>query len=175
MTAKQIDRRTALRTGAGVGLALAVGAAATTTKPVAAQTTPGTRGTVSLAMAMAMLTAGEAKARAIGVPMSITIVDESGIQKAFHRMDGNVLASVQLSQAKAYTANAFRTSTQALSEQLATNPVRLAAITNIPNVTVLPGGLPIRAEGMVIGGVGVGGGSSEQDVEVATAALAALG
>ena len=135
----------------------------------------GNRGTITLAGAQALIAEAENVARQIGVPMSIAVVDESGILKAFSRMDGAGPASVDIVQAKAYTAAAFRTSTQALATRTANQPAQVASFTTLPRVTLLPGGVPIMQGGMVIGGIGVGGGTGQQDIEVAEAALAALG
>jgi len=106
--------------------------------------------------------------------MAICIMDESGVLKAFARMDGNSLASIELVQAKAFTSAAFRTPTHILAERNAADPTRVASLPNFPNVTFLGGGYPISAGGAVVGGIGVGGGSAQQDQEVAEAALAAI-
>jgi uncharacterized protein GlcG (DUF336 family) len=129
---------------------------------------------ISLAGAQAAIAAAESKAREIGVPMAICVVDESGVLKAFARMDGNSLASVALVQAKAFTAAAFRTPTHVLAERNAADPTRVASLPNFPNVTFLGGGYPIMVGGAVVGGLGAGGGSAQQDMEVAEAAVAAI-
>jgi len=129
------------------------------------------KGTITLAGANMLVTVAVAKATEIGVPMSVAIVDESGVLKAFNRMDGAGTAGVDIVQNKAYTAASFRTPTQALAQRLQDQPTQIASFTTTPRVTLLPGGLPISVGGVVIGGIGVGGGTGEQDVLVAQAAL----
>ena len=124
--------------------------------------------------APALVDAALARAQAIGVPMSVVVVDESGVLKAFARMDGNSQASVQLVQSKAFTANAFRAPTHVLAANNAADPTRVASIAAELNMTLLAGGYPIAAGGVVVGGIGVGGGSPQQDMEVAEAALTVL-
>jgi uncharacterized protein GlcG (DUF336 family) len=101
------------------------------------------RGSITLAGANALVAAAVAKALEIGVPMAIAVVDESGILKAFNRMDGAGTAGVDIVQNKAYTAAAFRTPTQALAQRLQDQPTQIASFTTTPRVTLLPGGLPI--------------------------------
>lgn len=173
--AGQVSRRGLMQAGAVVAGALAVGAMVAGDAAVAAAAdgpTSATRETVTLAGAQALIAAAMAKAQEIAVPMAIVIVDESGVMKAFARMDGNGLASVDIVQQKAYTAAAFRAPTHVLAQRNGTDPIRLASFTNLPRVTFLGGGYPISKNNVVIGGIGVGGGTPEQDMQVAEAALA---
>jgi uncharacterized protein GlcG (DUF336 family) len=133
-----------------------------------------TRETITAAAAQALIQTAFAKAQEVGVPMAVAVVDESGVLKAFGRMDGNSLASVALVQAKAFTAAAFRTPTHVLAERNQGDPARVASLPNFPGVTFLGGGYPVATGSTVIGGIGVGGGSAQQDQEVAEAALAAV-
>ena len=130
---------------------------------------------VSLDQALRVIQAGQQRAQRIGVPMDIVVVDSAGIVKALQRMDGNGQASPTLAPLKAQTANGFRTATHDLAAGVAANPARLASIASAPGFTLLGGGVPLRSGGVVIGAVGVGGGSEAQDVEVAQAAAAAIG
>jgi uncharacterized protein GlcG (DUF336 family) len=178
MNPRLSTRRDTLRIGGAVGVALAAGAALA--HPAAAQdATPAMGGasttvqTIAAATAARLIGASIEKANDIGVPMAIAIVDHSGLLKAFHRMDGlDRAVTVGLVQDKAYTAASFRTPTSQLGENAAGNPVFLASLTAIPNFTLIGGGYPITDGDVVIGGIGVGGGSPEQDMEVAEAALA---
>ena len=63
-----------------------------------------TKRTISGEMAAKMIEAVIAKAKSLGVPQIVSILDESGLLKAFHRMDGAPLISIEVSQNKAYTA-----------------------------------------------------------------------
>ena len=159
----------------GLGAAaLAVGAATVAATDLAEGASPAPdRATISFAEAHGALVAGEAKARAIGVPMYMLVVDESGIEKASARMDGNGLASLTLVPAKAKTAIAFRTPSGVLGDRLGTNIARIASFT-AAGFSLVGGGVPITRKGTIIGAIGVGGGTPEQDVEVAQAAVAAI-
>ncbi len=106
-------------------------------------------------------------------PMFIYVVDACGEEKASRRMDGNSPAAVALVPPKARTARAFRTPTVQLA-QGTTDPARIASFVGA-GFSLLGGGRPIVEEdGMVIGAIGVGGGSPDQDDEVAAAAVEAL-
>ncbi len=132
------------------------------------------RHTITLGGATALVAAAVAKAREIGVNVSVAVVDESGVLKAFARMDRAGPATVDIVPNKAYTAAAFRTPTQALAQRSQDQLTQAVSFANLPRVTLLPGGLPISVGGSVIGGLGVGGGTGDQDVEIAEAALAAV-
>ncbi|MCC6174009.1 MAG: heme-binding protein [Chloroflexi bacterium] len=171
-----ISRRAFGRVAAGLaaGAMLAHGAAPASTAH--AQTSISTtRDTITLDAAQVLIAAAIAKAQELGVPMAIAIVDESGVLKAFARMEGTSLASVDLVQAKAFTSAAFRAPTHVLAERNQNDPTRLASLPNFPRVTLLGGGYPIQSGTSIVGGIGVGGGSAQQDMAVAEAALAALG
>ena len=87
------------------------------------------KGSISIAGANLLVTVALAKAAEIGVPMSVAVVDESGILKAFSRMDGAGVATVDIVQNKAYTAAAFRSSTQALAQRSQDLPTQIASFT----------------------------------------------
>lgn len=135
---------------------------------------PAMVATVSLDQALRVIQAGVQRAQRIGVPMEIVVVDSAGVIKAVQRMDGNGQASPTLAPLKAVTANAFRTATQDLATSVAGDPARLASIAAAPGFTLLGGGVPLRVGGVVVGAVGVGGGSAAQDVDVALAAAAVI-
>ena len=121
-----------------------------------------------------LIDAGEAAARELGVPMVIAIVDESGILKAYSRMDGAALLSVGIAQDKAYTSVSFGIATHEWFEFVKNDPPLLHGIIKTPRLVVFGGGYPIKEDGTIIGGIGVSGGHYEQDMKVAQAALAAL-
>lgn len=120
--------------------------------------------------ALKMLAAGIARASAIGQPQCITIVDDGGHLLAFVRMDGARVLSIDSSRKKALTAASNRMPTGGLA---AANELKLALATD-GKVTNLLGGLPVIVNGHVIGAIGVGSGTGEQDLDVARAAIAAL-
>ncbi|HWA60653.1 MAG TPA: heme-binding protein [Caulobacteraceae bacterium] len=136
---------------------------------------PLVRASIAAATAKALIEAAEAKAREIGVPMVIAVVDESGVLKAFSRMDGAPLLSVDIAQDKAYTAAAYAIPTHAWFDFIKGDPPLLHGIVKTPRLVVFGGGYPVEQDGAVVGGIGVSGGHYEQDMAVATAALAILG
>jgi ATP:cob(I)alamin adenosyltransferase len=143
-------------------------------RALGAHTAEGTTMTLTLADCDRMVDAGMRRAEALGVPMVLSVVDAGGNVIETRRMDGALLVSVALAPHKAYTAAAVRMPTLELSA-LAQPAAPLYGIdVNLPNLTLVGGGLPLRRGDAVIGAVGVSGGSVEQDVEVAEAMLAAL-
>ena len=121
-----------------------------------------------------LIEAAAAKAVEIGVPMVIAVVDESGILKAFRRMDGAAQLSVDIAINKAYTAISFGMPTHAWFDFIKNDPPLLHGIVHTPRLVVFGGGYPVQQDGQVIGGIGVSGGHYHQDMQVAEAALAAL-
>ena len=130
---------------------------------------------ITTELAHQMVAAAETKAQEIGVPMVIAICDESGVLKAFSRMDGAALLSVQVAQDKAYTSIGFGMSTDKWYEFIKNDPPLAAgAPSGIDRLIVFGGGYPITKDGQIIGGIGVSGGHYTQDMEVAQAGLAVL-
>ena len=121
--------------------------------------------------ALTALAGAVAKAEALGVPQNITIVDEGGNLLAYVRMDGAKLLSRETSLSKAITSASHRAPSGRLAPDL---EVKLAIAAG-GRLTNLEGGLPIFIDGVCVGAVGVGSGTGAQDVEVAHAALAAIG
>jgi uncharacterized protein GlcG (DUF336 family) len=131
---------------------------------------------VSADLARRMITAAEEKARELGVAMNIAVVDESGVLKAFTRMDGAALLSVQIAQDKAYTAVGFGMPTHGWFDFIKDDPPLAAgAPTGIDRLVIFGGGYPITIDGTVVGAIGVSGGHYSQDQEVAEAGLALIG
>jgi uncharacterized protein GlcG (DUF336 family) len=130
---------------------------------------------VSGDLARRMITAAEERARAMGVAMNIAVVDESGVLKAFSRMDGAALLSVQIAQDKAYTAVGFGMPTHGWFDFIKDDPPLAAgAPSGIDRLVIFGGGYPITIDGAVVGAIGVSGGHYSQDQEVAEAGLAVL-
>jgi glc operon protein GlcG len=121
--------------------------------------------------ALALLHAGIAKANSMGVPQCIIVVDASGEVLASVRMDGAKFLSLRTAHTKARTAASSNNITGALGNEAAL----AASISSKGAMTILKGGLPIRFNGKLAGGIGVGSGTGDEDIEVARAALAAIG
>jgi len=128
---------------------------------------------VSAEAAAKMVEAAVAKAKSLGVPQIIAILDDGGLLKAFCRMDGAPLISIEVAQNKAYTA-LLGAPSQDFFNRIKDDPALLAGVPHIPRIVTFGGGLPIRIDGVVVGGIGVSGGSVEQDVACAQAAIDAL-
>lgn len=119
---------------------------------------------------LTMLNAAVKQADAMGQPQCIVIVDASGVTLGQIRMTGAKFLSSKSARAKARTAASIKAPSDAIPE-----PVGLAiAAATDGEVTRLGGGLPIVFKGQVVGGIGVGSGSAEQDKDVAQAAIDAI-
>lgn len=134
-----------------------------------------TKSSISAAAAAEIVRAAEAKAAEIGVPSVIAVVDESGVLKAFSRMDGAALLAVDIAQDKAYTAASFGISTDGWFDFIKNDPPLLHGIIKTPRLIVFGGGYPLKVGDAIVGGIGVSGGHYEQDMLVAQAGVAALG
>jgi uncharacterized protein GlcG (DUF336 family) len=139
-----------------------------------AQTFP--KASISTEAAHQAIAAAEAKAAEIETPMVIAIVDDGGALKAFSRMDGAALLSVQVAQDKAYTAVGFGMPTHGWHDFIKDDPpLADGAPSGIDRLVIFGGGYPIQVDGRVVGAIGVSGGHYSQDQQVAEAGLAALG
>jgi uncharacterized protein GlcG (DUF336 family) len=134
------------------------------------------KASISTELAHRAIAAAEAKANEMGIPFVIAIVDESGVLKAFSRMDGAALVSVQIAQDKAYTAVGFGMPTNGWFDFIKDDPPLLAGATDgIDRLVVFGGGFPIEVDGTRVGAIGVSGAHWSQDMEVAQAGLAVCG
>src|SRR4030081_252422 len=129
---------------------------------------------ISSELAQKMVDAAVAKARELGVSENVTILDEGGNLKAFSRMDGASVPTIEIAQKKAYTA-LFGISTQDFFNFIQSDPSLLAGIPTLSRVAAWGGGFPIKLNGEVVGAIGVSGAPAVQnDVDCARAALALL-
>eukprot|EP00903_Cladosiphon_okamuranus_P001311 g1309.t1 len=120
---------------------------------------------------MAMMNAAVEKAEQMNQPQCVVIVDASGEVIAEIRMTGAKFLSRKSALAKALTAASIGAETVRVPAEV--RP--LIGLATDGKVTGLPGGLPISVDGHLIGGIGVGSGTGEQDREVGLAALRAIG
>ncbi|RHT57696.1 heme-binding protein [Clostridium sp. AM29-11AC] len=122
---------------------------------------------MTLGTAKMLIEQGEKEAEAIGVPMVISVVDEGGNLTALHRMDSSLLASLCVSQSKAFTALALRAPTgEAAKTILPGQPLYGLQNTHPGQFCLFGGGFPLMSCGCCIGAVGVSGGTTEQDTAV---------
>jgi uncharacterized protein GlcG (DUF336 family) len=119
-----------------------------------------------------MVNEAVAKARELGVTENVAILDDGGNLKAFSRMDGAPIPSIEIAQNKAYTA-LFGVSTEEFFNFIQGDPSLLAGIPTLARVAAWGGGFPIKVNGEVVGAIGVSGAPTVQnDVDCARAALA---
>jgi len=129
---------------------------------------------ISSELARKMLDAAVAKARELGVSENVAILDDGGNLKAFSRMDGASMPTIEIAQKKAYTA-LFGVSTLDFFNFIQSDPSLLAGIPTLSRVAAWGGGFPIKLNGEVVGAIGVSGAPAVQnDVDCARAALALL-
>ncbi len=128
---------------------------------------------LSLSDAQTLIEGTKLKANEIGVPMCISIVDESGNLIAFDRMDGGKTTSITISQDKAFTAAAARKATHEYNEVCVPGSLAFGIHTALGGrLCVVGGGLPIYDnEGVVIGGIGLSSGTPQQDMDCAAAGI----
>ncbi len=130
---------------------------------------------IRLADARRILAAAEKKAVEIGQPMNVAVVDEGGNLVAFERMENAWLGSIDISQKKAWTSRAFDITTKDLGTHSQSGDQFFGIhASNGGKVMIFAGGIPLKQDGKVVGGIGVSGGSGEQDHAVAEAGAAAL-
>jgi uncharacterized protein GlcG (DUF336 family) len=127
---------------------------------------------ISSELAQKMVDQAMAKARQIGVAENVAILDDGGNLKAFGRMDGAPILSIEIAQNKAYTA-LFGVSTQDFFNFIQGDPSLFAGIPTLARVAAYGGGFPIKVDGEIVGAIGVSGAPTVQnDVDCARAALA---
>ena len=129
---------------------------------------------VSFELAQKMVNAAVAKARELGVAENVAILDDGGNLKAFSRMDGAPIPTIEMAQNKAYTA-LLGVSTQEFFNFIQGDPSLLARIPTLSRIAAWGGGFPIKLNGELVGAIGISGAPAVQnDIDCARAALAVL-
>jgi uncharacterized protein GlcG (DUF336 family) len=130
---------------------------------------------VTLEQAEKLSEAAKEKAKAIGVPMNIAIVDEGANLVSFHRMDNAWLGSIDIAIKKAKTARFFDMNSGEIGKlSQPGGPLYNIEHSNGGLIT-FPGGVVLKdGSGKIVGAIGVSGGSIDQDHEVASAGAGAL-
>lgn len=125
-----------------------------------------------LAVAQRMASAAQAKAESMGVPIVFAAVDDGGNLVLLHRMEDSLLVSLDLAQGKAFTSAALRVPTDQVKD-LAKESGDLYGIeaSNAGRIVLFGGGLPIFVNGKLSGGIGVSGGTVEEDLCIVNHAL----
>ena len=139
-------------------------------------TSPTTRPTLSDAMARSMVDTAITEARSMDVPVTVVILDESGVLKHVARMDGAPLVSVQTAVNKAYAAAAIEMPTDEFFAAIESDAAAVASFATRPGLALIAGGLPLLVEGQIAGAVGVAGAmTGAEDRRIAEAALQGTG
>ncbi len=136
---------------------------------------PKVKESISLEDAKRVIEAAEQRAREIGQPMDIAVVDAGGNLKSHVRMDGANIGSITIAINKGYTAIAFQGETRDLQEMTRPEgPIFGLSDAHGGRLVVFPGGIPLVRDGEIVGAIGVSTGTIEQDQEVAEAGAAAF-
>lgn len=139
------------------------------------ETAPTESSQVTLKDARSILAAAEKRAAEIGQPMNVAVVDAGGNLVAHERMDGAWIGSIDISINKAFTARAFNIATKDLAANAQPGQQFFGIhASNQGRIMIFAGGIPLKKNGVVVGAIGVSGGSGEQDQTVAQAGAAAF-
>jgi uncharacterized protein GlcG (DUF336 family) len=132
---------------------------------------------IGLAEAKAIVAAAQRKAVEVGKPVTVVVVDSGGFSVASERMDGARPLTPSIAIAKAYTAAVMQRPTKMLKGWADSQPGFFAQVSRMGHqpIVATDGGLTIKKGGHVLGGLGVAGGTGEDDQEIAVAALKACG
>ena len=128
---------------------------------------------VTCAAANALIEAAMQASRDIGFDASVAVTDATGNLRAFQRADGAPFFTAEVAVSKAWTAASCGIATHVWNDYIA-DP-KLAPLANVQKLMAVGGGLPLFHEGKLIGGIGVSGGSHEQDRQAAGTALGRVG
>ena len=161
--------RRALLSLACAGVFASAAAQAQTAAPVPVR--PAYGQPLSLEDAKALVAAGEAQAKKLGVSMSIVVVEPTGDLVLAEKMNDTQYSSTDIAIAKARTSARFRRPTKELEDGIAGGRMSLL---DMPGAIPIEGGVMVLRGGKLVGAVGVSGGSSPQDSQVAAAAAAAI-
>ena len=127
---------------------------------------------ISLDRAEAVIHAAVAEAKERNWKMNVAVVDSGGNLVAFQRMDGAMLASIQIAEHKARAAATFRRPTKVFEDGI--NLTHLNYLLAFDGVIASRGGIPLIDEGMIIGAIGCSGGTDSQDEVVSKSGAAVV-
>ena len=133
------------------------------------------RTSILLEEAQSVIQAAMEKAKEIGQPMNVAVVDNGRDLKAFARMEDAWLGSIDIAINKAFTSASFLMPTEDLTEMTQPGqPLYGLEATNNGRVVIFGGGILLTRDGEVAGAIGVSGGTVDQDQQVAEAGVAAF-
>ena len=130
-----------------------------------------TKKSLNLAVTKVIVAAAEKEAMKNGWAMFITVIDDGGTLVAMERLDEAQIGSLDVAMGKAQTSLKFKRPSKVFDDLINSGK---NALLGLPGVTPIEGGFPLMADGKVIGAIGVSGGTSQQDAQVAQAGVAAL-
>jgi glc operon protein GlcG len=132
------------------------------------------RPTLPAQLSRQMVDTAVSAAQEMSVPVTVAIVDESGVLKELCRMDGAALVSVDTAVRKAYAAAAIGMPPDEFYAAIEKDGAAVASFANRPGLALIAGGLPVRVNGQVAGAIGVAGAmTAAEDRSIAEAATGA--
>ena len=116
--------------------------------------------------------AAREKSKEIGIDISFAIYDENGLPRDYRRYGEALVLSITLVPGKAYTSAITQCKTKNVAVAAAEGASLVAIQANDPKITLVAGGYPLFVNGKIAGGIGVGGGTEEQDCKIAESVVA---
>lgn len=107
------------------------------------------------------------KSKEVGIDISFAIYDENGLPRVYRRYGDALVLSITLVPGKAYTAAVTQCPTKDVAVAAAEGQTLMAIQANDPRITLVAGGYPLFVNRKISGGIGVGGGTEEQDCTIA--------
>jgi glc operon protein GlcG len=138
-----------------------------------AQGPPAYGPAITLEQATKVIAGAEAEAKKNNWPVAIVVLDSGGHIVALHRLDNTQFGSVEVARQKAWSAVAYRRPSKAFQDVVAGGGAGLR-ILGLEGASPIEGGLPLMADGKLVGAIGVSGVTGEQDSQIAAAGVAAL-
>jgi len=129
---------------------------------------------ITCTTAAALVEAAREAAGTIGIEVAIAVTDGAGNLKTFERTDGAAFLTAEVAIDKAWTAASYGIATHVWNAYITGDP-KVAQLAHRPRLVAVGVGYPVKETGKVIGGIGVSGGTYQQDQDIAEAALKALG
>ena len=115
----------------------------------------------------ALCAAAQEKSKELGIDISFAVCDEHGLPRVYRRYGNALVLSITLVPGKAYTAAVTQCNTKDVAAYAKEGGSLMAIQTNDARITLVAGGYPLFVNGRIAGGIGVGGGTEEQDCAIA--------
>ena len=128
---------------------------------------------VTHAAAVALVAVAHATAAELEIELAVAVTDAGGHLVASERTDGAPFLTGEVAIRKAWTASPYGVASHVWNGYIA-DP-RVAPLANVPGLMPVGGGNPVKNDGKLVGGIGVSGGTAQQDQDIAEAALRSVG